>query len=84
MARKMATAPKGEIFEVSNFISLLSPLRPRYPLPFPLKTSPARRAGKSNGSGRDDGGQKIELYTASLAPPMSVIIDRNNFARACT
>lgn len=23
MARKMATAPKGEIFEVSNFISLL-------------------------------------------------------------
>lgn len=24
MARKMATAPKGEIFEVSNFISLLS------------------------------------------------------------
>lgn len=41
MARKMATTPKGEIFEVSNFISLLS-LLPLYPFTFALKTLCAR------------------------------------------
>lgn len=56
MARKMATAPKGEIFEVSNFTSLLS-LLPSYSLSvknrWPPATSRARQNNREN--------KKIEL-----------------------